>query len=208
MNFSDFIHKINSPEELILGGVEAQFLLAPKQRLKYNEQKIAANNPRKAAVMALFYPDEFHKTRLLLTQRATYKGVHSAQISFPGGKFEPKDDNLLQTALRETFEEVGVFPNKIKVFKEMTSVYIPPSNFLATPFMGYLSQKPSLNLNHEVAKTIEILLSDLLDDQNISSTILSNSYLSNVAVPCFKIQDAIIWGATAMMLSEIRMLFK
>lgn len=208
MNFSDFINKINPSEKLNLGGLEAQFLLAPRLRLQYDKEKIVANNPRKAAVMALFYPDEFQETRLLLTQRATYKGVHSAQISFPGGKFEKKDESLLATALRETFEEVGVFPESVNVFKELTDVYIPPSNFLATPFLGFVESKPKFILNHEVSKTIEILLSDLLNEKNITSAILDTSYMAKVEVPCFKIQDCIIWGATAMMLSEIKELFK
>ena len=87
MNFTEFTSKINIIKKATLGGLDAQFLLAPRLRLQYDAQKIAANNPRKAAVMALFYPDEFQKTTFLLTQRAAYKGIHSSQISFPGGKF-------------------------------------------------------------------------------------------------------------------------
>jgi len=208
MNFTEFTSKINIIKKATLGGLDAQFLLAPRLRLQYDAQKIAANNPRKAAVMALFYPDEFQKTTFLLTQRAAYKGIHSSQISFPGGKFEQQDKNLSNTALRETFEEVGVFPDSIKIFKELTDVYIPPSNFLATPFSGFMERKPKFILNHEVSKTIELLLSDLLDENNITSAILDTSYMKKVEVPCFKIQDCIIWGATAMMLSEIKELFR
>lgn len=208
MNFTDFTSKIIDLKNAQLGGLEAQFLLAPKLRLQYDKDKIAANNPKKAAVLALFYPDKNQQTRFLLTQRASYKGTHSAQISFPGGKVDQQDTNLQHTALRETFEEIGVMPSKITVFKELTDVYIPPSNFLATPFLGYLESQPTFVLNHEVAKTIEVLLSDLLDEKNISSTVLSTSYMTKVEVPCFKINDCIVWGATAMMLSEIKELFK
>jgi 8-oxo-dGTP pyrophosphatase MutT (NUDIX family) len=208
MNFSEFTSKINDLKASNLGGLEAQFLLAPRLRLQYDAQKIAANNPKRAGVLALFYPNGQQETTFLLTQRASYQGTHSAQISFPGGKLDLNDANLQETALRETFEEVGVFPESVSVFKELTEVYIPPSNFLATPFLGFANTKPTFKLNHEVAQTIEVLVSDLLDEKNITSAILDTSYMKKVEVPCFKIQDFIIWGATAMMLSEIKELLR
>jgi 8-oxo-dGTP pyrophosphatase MutT (NUDIX family) len=208
MNFIEFTSKINDLKLANLGGLDAQFLLAPKLRLQYDAQKIAANNPKKAGVLALFYPNEQQETTFLLTQRASYNGTHSAQISFPGGKLDKNDINLKETALRETHEEVGIHPENIKIIRELTDVYIPPSNFLATPFLGYTINKPNFSLNHEVAKTIEVLVSDLLDEKNITSAVLDTSYMKKVEVPCFKIQNFIIWGATAMMLSEIKELLK
>lgn len=208
MNFKDFISKIEDYKTMKLGGLDAQFKMAPKLRLKYNKDKIAANNPKKAAVLALFYPNKKNETVLLLTQRASYKGTHSAQISFPGGKIEKDDDNLEVTALRETFEEVGVFPSTVTIIREMTDVYIPPSNFLATPFIGYVDKRPHLVSNHEVAKLIEITINDLLNDENLTTVNLTTSYMKKTDVPCFKIDNHIIWGATGMMLSEIKALFK
>ena len=111
-------------------------------RLRYNKDKILANKPKKAAVLALFYPNLKNETTFLLTKRASYKGTHSAQISFPGGKFDQADENLTETALRETFEEVGVTANQIEIIREITDVYIPPSNFLATPFLAFSKTKP------------------------------------------------------------------
>ena len=208
MNFSEFTSKINDLKASNLGGLEAQFLLAPRLRLQYDAQKIAANNPKRAGVLALFYPNEQQETTFLLTQRASYQGTHSAQISFPGGKLDLNDANLQETALRETHEEVGIDPKNIEIIRELTEVYIPPSNFLATPFLGFLNTKPTFKLNHEVAQTIEVLVSDLLDEKNITSIILETSYMKKVEVPCFKIQDFVIWGATAMMLSEIKELLR
>ncbi|MBG7612941.1 CoA pyrophosphatase [Polaribacter sp. BAL334] len=208
MNFSEFTSKINDLKASNLGGLEAQFLLAPRLRLQYDAQKIAANNPKRAGVLALFYPNEQQETTFLLTQRASYQGTHSAQISFPGGKLDLNDANLQETALRETHEEVGIHPKNIEIIRELTDVYIPPSNFLATPFLGFANTKPTFKLNHEVAQTIEVLVSDLLDEKNITSAILDTSYMKKVEVPCFKIQDFIIWGATAMMLSEIKELLR
>lgn len=208
MDFADFTQKIDELKKHPLGGLDAQFRMAPKLRLRYDQDKIAAQNPRKAAVLALFYPNLKQETCLLLTQRASYKGVHSAQISFPGGKIEKKDVNLQATALRETFEEVGIQSTAIKIIREMTAVYIPPSNFLATPFLGLINQTPTFIHNHEVEKIIQITLKDLLNERHTSQVSLSTSYLKNAQVPCFKIDNHIIWGATGMMLSEIKELIK
>jgi len=167
MDFNYFINNLHALKENKLGGLDSQFRLAPKMRLKYSAEKITASNPKKAAVLALFYPNENNETCFLLTQRATYNGTHSAQISFPGGKIETSDKNLAQTALRETHEEVGIKKELITIVREITDVYIPPSNFLATPFLAYSIQKPSLSLNHEVDHTFDVKLADLLNDTMI-----------------------------------------
>jgi len=204
MNFSDFKKKVPNLTTLKLGGLAAQFTLAPALRLGYDAAMIQANRPKKAAVLALFYPDEKQNTRFVLTERASYKGTHSAQISFPGGKIEQGDLNLEHTAKRETFEEIGIPHSEIQIIRELTDVYIPPSNFLATPFLGYTLQKPAFKTNREVASTIEVLLDDLLNEQSISSIEITTSYMKKVKVPCFKLNDYIVWGATAMMLAEIK----
>ena len=204
MNFNQFLETLTEIKAVKLGGLDAQFKLAPKLRLKYDANKIIANNPKKAAVLALFYPNEDNETCFLLTLRASYKGAHSAQISFPGGKIENTDKDLEETALRESFEEVGIFQNSVNIIRELTDVYIPPSNFLATPFLGYTNKRPDFTLNFEVQKTIEVLVSDLLSDTNISTTNITNAYMKDVIVPCYKLNNFIVWGATAMMLSEIK----
>lgn len=208
MLFNLFLNNIQHFKTSKLGGLDSQFRLAPKMRLKYSQEKILASNPKKAAVLALFYPNKNNETCFLLTQRASYEGTHSAQISFPGGKIENSDISLEQTALRETFEEVGVSENLITVIREITDVYIPPSNFLATPFIAYSSKKPELNINHEVDHTFDVKLADLLNDANISSINISTSYAKNINVPCFKLNNYIVWGATAMILNEIKELLK
>ncbi|WP_298777939.1 CoA pyrophosphatase [uncultured Polaribacter sp.] len=208
MNFKDFIQKINFFKKQQLGGLDAQFKMAPKLRLKYDADKIMANNPREAAVLVLFYPNKNDETCFLLTKRASYKGTHSAQISFPGGKSENSDLDLKQTALRETEEEVGVEASLIKIIRELTDVYIPPSNFLVTPFIGFIDQTPVLKLNNEVDIAIETKLSELLNDTSLAMVSMKTSYMDKTDVPCFKFKEHIVWGATAMMLSEIRELLK
>ena len=208
MNFSEFLNKTEQLKSVTLGGLDAQFKLAPKLRLKYDRQKIEANNPKKAAVLALFYPNERNEATFLLTERASYKGTHSAQISFPGGKIEKSDKSLEETALRETFEEVGIQKETITIIREITDVYIPPSNFLATPFIGYSKHKPSFSINKEVQTTIEVRVSDLLDDKNLDRIVINTSYMDNISVPCFKLNNHIVWGATGMILSEIKEMLK
>ena len=208
MKFTTFLNTINHIQSAKIGGLESQFRLAPKMRLNYNAEKIAASNPKRAAVLALFYPNKNGETCFLLTQRASYSGTHSAQISFPGGKIEKSDKNLKETALRETFEEVGVYKENIIVLREITDVYIPPSNFLATPFIAFTKEKPIFNTNHEVEHVFDVLVKDLLDNTNITTINITTSYAKNIDVPCFKLNDYIVWGATAMILNEIKELLK
>ncbi len=207
MTFNEFQNFVSNIENKPLGGLDAQFKLAPKLRLKYSLEKIKASNPKQAAVLALFYPDEKNNTRFLLTQRASYNGKHSAQISFPGGKIEKSDQTKQNTALRESREEVGVKEAEVTIIKEMTEVYIPPSNFLVTPYVGYLDSRPQFVPNHEVSEIIEVPLKALLDDANIREIPITTSYMEKSMVPCFYFEQHIVWGATAMMLAEIRDLF-
>ncbi|RKF03737.1 8-oxo-dGTP pyrophosphatase MutT (NUDIX family) [Tenacibaculum lutimaris] len=208
MIFSDFINQIEKLQRKQLGGLTSQFKLAPKLRMRYSEELILSKNPKKAAVLALFYPDNDNQTRFLLTERASYNGAHSAQISFPGGKLDKTDNNLKTTALRETYEEVGVPFEAIQIIRQTSNAYIPPSNFLVAPFIGISEKTPLFIPNEEVAEVIEVLVSDLLDDKNLTFVEMETSYMKNIEVPCFKLNDYIVWGATAMMLSEIKDLLK
>tara|TARA_B100001057_G_C22596931_1_gene851232 strand:+ start:209 stop:847 length:639 start_codon:yes stop_codon:yes gene_type:complete len=208
MKFDHFIKSTGQLRKFPLGGLRDQFKLAPDFRLGYDSEKIKANNPKKAAVLILFYPNEINDTIFLLTKRASYSGTHSAQISFPGGKIEEYDDNLCQTALRETFEEVGIEKNEINILRQITDVYIPPSNFLVTPFMAYSNKKLKFKINKEVDTLIEVSIKDLLDDKNIRNVEIKTTYMDKALVPSFQLNNFIVWGATAMMLSEIKELIK
>lgn len=208
MHFKDFNNSILKLSGISLGGLEAQFELAPKFRKKYIQEFIESKNAKKAAVLALFYPNSQGKTCFLLTLRANYNGTHASQISFPGGKFDSADDSLEKTALRETWEEVGIKPNDVQIFKQMTDVFIPPSNFMVTPFLGLLNYTPTLTKNEEVEENISVLLEDLLNENAFSTTIVTTSYAKNILVPCFNLSNYVVWGATAMMLNEIKVLLK
>ncbi|WP_165748039.1 NUDIX hydrolase [Cellulophaga sp. Z1A5H] len=209
MNFDDFSKRISKIKNLPLPGVDSHYKMAPEIRI--NElQKIenASKNARKAAVMSLFYPKK-EETTLLLILRKTYKGVHSNQIGFPGGKAEKFDADLLQTALRETHEEVGVPPAQVEVIKSLTELYIPPSNFEVQPYIGlYKNPSPFILQEREVAALVEVSLQDFMDDGAIFNQNLTTSYAKNIDVPAFKLNGYTVWGATAMMLSEVKELLK
>ncbi|CAM1340339.1 NUDIX hydrolase [Tenacibaculum amylolyticum] len=208
MKFSYFKNNIEPLQTKTLGGITSQFKLVPELRIKISEEKIRNSNPRKAAVLALFYPDTNDETIFLLTKRASYNGTHSAQISFPGGKYDEVDPSLEITALRELEEEVGVHRNTVTVVRELSDTYIPPSNFMVTPYMAFLNKKPDFVPNEEVAELIEIPVKELINEANVSSVVMETSYMKEIEVPCFKFKNHIVWGATAMMLSEIKDLLK
>ncbi|MEN1785363.1 MAG: CoA pyrophosphatase [Bacteroidota bacterium] len=189
-----------------LPGQASHFKMEPEMRkvLRENGQMSVAQ-AKKAAVMALFYPKSDGCTHLLLILRKKYAGVHSHQIGFPGGKWEQEDQDLLQTAKRETFEEVGVPQKDIHVIKALTEVFIPPSNYRVSPFLGlYTKPKPFIREPREVEALVEVRLEDLLDSVNQGHERLSTSYAKDITVPTYSLNNYTVWGATAMMLSEVR----
>ena len=160
--------------------------------------------PKKAAVMMLFYPKN-SQTHLALILRTSYNGVHSSQIAFPGGKVEEDDIDLQHTAIRETHEEIGIYPDAINVIRAFTEVYIPPSNFMVYPFLGYSSAEIEFVLQEdEVAGIVEFPLVEFMDDKNLVTTTIKTSYAGSIDVPGFQANNHFIWGATAMMMSELK----
>ncbi len=210
MDFRDFEKRIVKVTKMELPGEAVQFKMAPIERLQ-ELKRIARekDTAKRAGVMSLFYPSENFETKLILILRKTYKGVHSAQVGFPGGKLEIEDDSIQDAALRETEEEVGVSRETISVLKKLTEVYIPPSNFFVQPFLGITTEAPKfVPQEEEVEALIEVALQDFMNDANIISQTLSTSYATSIEVPAFKLNGHIVWGATAMMLNEVRELLK
>jgi 8-oxo-dGTP pyrophosphatase MutT (NUDIX family) len=205
MDFSDFLKYVPKIKLEKLLAEEAHFKMVPFERILEVEKLNSSHiNPRKAAVMMLIYPKD-NKPHLALIVRNTYPGVHSAQIGFPGGKVEIEDESLTHTALRETHEEIGIHPENIEVVKSFTEVFIPPSNFIVAPFLGIsYSELEFIEQEEEVAGIIEFPLLDFLNDNTIVNKIMDTSYGKNIEVPTFKINEHFVWGATAMMLSELK----
>lgn len=193
-----------------LPGEASHYKMTPLQRRYALETiNIKEKNPKKAAVLSLFYPDNDGNARFILILRKVYKGIHSNQVGFPGGKEEHEDHGLHATALRETEEEVGIDAAKIRIIKKLSEVYIPPSNFMVYPYLGLLNETPQLIPDKmEVEAILEVLVSDLLDDDMIFNKRLTTSYAEDIEVPAFKLNDHTVWGATAMMLSEVKEIIK
>ena len=205
MLFNDFIKYIPKIEKETLLSTDAHAKMAPLERISYlKEENYRDKNPRKAAVLMLFYPKN-EVTHLALIVRNSYPGVHSSQIGFPGGKVEESDVDLMETALRETHEEVGIHPEKIRIIKPFSEIYIPPSNFLVAPFMGVSHEEltfvPDLD---EVKRVLEFSIVDFLDDNTITNVKMSTSYATDIEVPAFIVDKYVVWGATAMMMSELK----
>lgn len=210
MRFSDFEKRVVKVKKMELPGEELHFRMAPLERLReLKRQAQQMKSAKQAAVMCLFYPSQEGETQFMLILRKTYHGVHSNQIGFPGGKVEKEDADLMETALRETHEEVGVPPDAIDVLKELTEVYIPPSNYVVKPFMGVVRETPYFSLQEEeVEAMIEVSLKELLDDTSRITKNLSTSYAQNIEVPAFHLRGHVVWGATAMMLNEVHALLQ
>ncbi len=189
-----------------LPGNAVQLRMAPSHRgelLKIIDENRAV---RQSAVLISLFPEN-NKINTLLIKRATYDGVHSGQISFPGGKFEEFDSSLIQTALREAQEEVGIDPFKVEVLGTLTPLFIPVSNMEVLPVIGLLREKPVLHLNlQEVEFTITVPICHLKNSENhLHKTIVVREH--SIEAPYFKVDCEDVWGATAMIISEFIELF-
>lgn len=210
MEFEQFLNRSPKLRKINLPGEEAHYKLAPMLRLQELEGlDIEQKKPKQAAVMAVFYPGKQEETRFVLILRKSYKGVHSNQVGFPGGRVEEEDLNLMHTALRETEEEVGIPREEVTVLRELTRLYIPPSNFWVQPYLGLMERTPLLvPQEEEVEAVLEIDIDEFLSESCLTRQTLSTSYATNIEVPAFLLNGHVVWGATAMMLSEMKDILK
>jgi len=157
---------------------------------------------RMGGVLIALYPDN-GSIRTVLMKRPDYTGTHSGQVSFPGGKKEPDDPDIIATALREAQEEVAIVPGDVRVLGQLTELYIPASNFLVHPVVGILESVPRLVPDaHEVERILlpdltHFYRSDIIGEKSIP--VRDNL---TVRTPFYDVEGQTIWGATAMILSE------
>lgn len=205
MNFQTFLYQIDSIRKAELMGESAhELMMPPERRGLMRTINFDVLKPKQAAVMMLVYPKN-DLAHLVLIQRNAYPGVHSSQIAFPGGKIEPADVDFAEAALRETHEEIGIASTQIELIRSFSEVYIPPSNFMVYPFLGISHHELSFTADPaEVAGIIELPLTEFLNDKNVVLQKMDTSYSKSIDVPSFKLQGHFVWGATAMMLSELK----
>jgi len=189
-----------------LPGNEAQQKMAPSIRNHSNK----INDPRLArdsSVLILFYK-KGRKIYFPLIQRTNGNHKHSGQISLPGGKYERSDENLIATSIRETEEELGLLPEKIHVIGPITGLYIPISNFQVQPIVAYYDGIPEFKPDSfEVDQIIEAEIQAMFKLENKKKeTIHKNGF--KIEAPYYRVNEHKIWGATAMIVSELEELLK
>jgi len=209
MKFDTFLQSLTKLQNIELPFLESHQKMAPFERLnELRNTDFSSIDYREAAVLILFYSKN-NETYFVLIERNEYEGVHSKQISLPGGKKENFDIDLMYTAVRETSEEIGVKIDINEVIMPLSPVYVPPSNFMIFPFIGAISNSFKFCADpREVKNVIEVNISQLLDPDIIKYQDISTSYANMTKVPYFKIDDYVVWGATAMILSELSDVFK
>jgi 8-oxo-dGTP pyrophosphatase MutT (NUDIX family) len=183
-----------------LPGVDAQLLMAPRPRTGWRPQSLP-DGLRPAAALILLYPAD-GEPALPLIVRSTHLARHSGQVSLPGGAVEP-GEGVAAAAVRETHEEIGVDPATVRVLGELTPLHIPVSGFLLHPVVGVCDTRPVFRPDdHEVARIVEVPLARLASRECVRLRIRTHEG-REYEVPYFALGGEQVWGATAMVLSEL-----
>ena len=205
-DFTTFIEKLKIRLQKPLPGQEAHNVMASETRLKL-KMPTPNERTRESAVLILFYPSD-NQILMPLILRPQYDGVHGGQMAFPGGRAEKEDESLVRTALREAQEEIGVRVSDIHILGKLTKLYIPPSNFYVQPVVGFMSRKPEFYPDpKEVDKVIEISVEEMKNPAIVGRKVLDVRGIE-VDTPFYNILDTTVWGATAMMISELLMVIE
>jgi 8-oxo-dGTP pyrophosphatase MutT (NUDIX family) len=205
MNMNAFAARLK--DEILKGlpGTDVQWQMASRNLILEKFPMFPGEDARVAAVLILLYPDK-GSVHTVFMQRPEYDGIHGGQIRFPGGKKEREDDSVIQTALRETWEETGADLSKISIIGSLTPLFIPVSNMLVTPVVGWLNEKPPFKYRpEEVSFLINAELKKFLD----ASILKSKPFEIRgelITIKYFDYEGHTIWGATAMILQELLVL--
>jgi 8-oxo-dGTP pyrophosphatase MutT (NUDIX family) len=197
-----FITKLKKELKKNLPGTEVQWQMASSDRMVRNFPRVPGKDARVAAVLILLYPQN-GEVNTVFMQRHNYDGVHGGQISFPGGKKEQSDADIIQTALREAEEETGLDASEISVIGKLTPLFIPVSNMIVTPVIGGAYKRPHfIHQPEEVVFLIEAELKRFLDPAIIKVKPFEIRG-EMIDVRYFDYEGNLIWGATAMILNEL-----
>jgi 8-oxo-dGTP pyrophosphatase MutT (NUDIX family) len=175
-------------------------MLPPGRRLKTADQELAM--VKQSSVLLLLFPED-DQLYICLTKRPSSMKHHPGQISFPGGKVEKYDDSALGAALREASEEVGIDPASVEILGKLSDLYVEVSQFAIQPFLAWADVKPSFNVNYDEVDALILLPLDLLMEENIISETELETVTGRLPIKYFPFNNEMIWGATAMILSEL-----
>ena len=187
-----------------LPGWNSHQKLSPPYREKYDLEFIKRTNPKSASVMILLYQNQSGDIEFPVIMRVSYEGAHSHRFSLPGGQFEEQDISFDETAIRETVEELGVEYENIEIIRQLSEIYIPPSNFLVYPYIGIYTGEP--NFTPEEREVQYIVPLDLEAFLNAEHEVFEREFSGQVVeIPGYNIGDEeYLWGATAMILEEFK----
>lgn len=193
-----------------LPGEDAHLMMLPKGRELSSISRKEAVAPKQASVAIHLFFTELEEPYLILIKRSVYEGAHSGQIAFPGGKSDKKDKSLIQTALRESHEEIGLQADESQLIGALSPVYIPISNFDVYPFLflHFISEE-LVPENREVSEILTVSLAEIIDNKNIHTkeiTLKDNN--ETIEVTGFLLQENWVWGASALILNEVKEVLK
>jgi 8-oxo-dGTP pyrophosphatase MutT (NUDIX family) len=204
---NEFIRLLKAEILKGLPGTEVQWQMASSDRMLKDFPRIPGDDARVAAVLILLFPVE-GEVHTVFMQRPDYDGVHGGQISFPGGKQEPSDASIIDTAMRETQEETGVDPSRINVIGTLSDLFIPVSNTVVTPVVAWTKEKPLFShKQEEVVFLFDAEIKRFLDP----SMIKTKPFVirgEKINVKYYDYDGYVIWGATAMILHELLVIIK
>jgi len=191
-----------------LPGEKAHVSMYPSRSASSTALKTAQNVRLSAVAIVLYDTSEGLET--LVIQRQQYDGTHSGQISFPGGKWEESDPSAAFTALRECQEEIGIIPDELQMVGKLTNVFVPVSSFLIEPYVFYWPEPHTRFLlsEREVAAVHRLPVRLLTDESIELIDIEISGGQTLVNIPHFGIGTIKIWGATALILNELREVLK
>ena len=197
-NLNLWKNKLKKPK-----GLASQLLMSPKMRAAdIKDYKNKKDSVQSSVIVLIFEKNK--ELHLLLTRRSTKLNKHSGQISFPGGKKDDTDIDLMHTAIREAKEEIGL-NQEVEMIGELTPLLIPITNFCVHQYVAYISQKPNIDINKdEVNEVLEIPIREFLKSENIKTKYFGKTSSGRyIIAPYYSINGAEIWGATAMMIKEL-----
>lgn len=204
-DFNNFCNQIKKRLSQRLPGDMARSKMAPSVRMPMKGKWKFNEKPIESSVCILLFPSE-NKIYFPLIKRAGGEHSHGGQISFPGGKYEKEDKDLKITAIRETYEEIGIKVPEENILGRLSLLYVPVSNYMINPYVAFIDEAMSYNISkYEVQFMLEAELSSFFSDSNKFERVLHRGDIDIVA-PFYSIKDEMVWGATAMILSEFEVL--